>query len=81
MGALRRLIREAAESELIGMGGAYRKKEALRGELQAMVTEAVASGVVSSPAELEEWWRTLDLAASTLKSIPFEVWTKLASKR
>lgn len=62
------------------IGTEYKKKEALRGSFQKILENAISSGEISSKEELLEWWKNFDIAASALRSIPFEVWSKIMKK-
>ena len=79
---LRNIIRgcldEARRGKRIGAGAAYMKKEVVRERLQAVVVESVEGGEVSSPAELDELFLTMDMALKALRMVPFEVYQKLS---
>ena len=80
---LRNVVREALAEvkrpkKPIGPGVAYMKKEAVREKLQAVVLESVEGGEVSSPAELDELFVTMDMALGALRMVPFEAYQKLS---
>jgi hypothetical protein len=54
------------------------KKEVVRERLQAVVVESVEGGEVSSPAELDELFLTMDMALKALRMVPFEAYQKLS---
>jgi hypothetical protein len=73
-------------SEVISASPQYMQKERVREQLQAAIVAAVQAGKVKDPATLAAFLKRLsrpaspdkDLALTALKSIPFEVWLKLA---
>jgi hypothetical protein len=80
---LRNVVREVLAEvkrpkKPIGPGVAYMKKEAVREKLQAVVLESVEGGEVSSPAELDELFVTMDMALGALRMVPFEAYQKLS---
>lgn len=58
----------------------YQKKEKLREGIQNVIVSLVRSKVITSQEDLEKIIKDVDLVMTTLKIIPFEVWTKLAKK-
>lgn len=56
----------------------YMCKERVREVLQQLITGAVANGEVKNQKELDELVATVDMAAKTLRMIPYEVYAKLA---
>jgi len=74
--SLRRLIKEA-----IGASENYMKKERIREDLQARIADAVSSGDVKNEKDLEDYFKTVDMAVKALKMIPFEVFVKLGKTK
>jgi len=70
---LRNFIREAA----ISASPEYMKKEHVRERLQELIIAAMNDGAFSDEATRETFFADLNLAITTLKMIPFEVWQKL----
>lgn len=77
VGELKSLI---AEANKIAPSASYMKKEALRKLIQDAVTSSVATGDIKDEDGLKSFFADVDTAATALKSIPFEVWSKLASR-
>lgn len=66
--------------EAIAIPETYRQKEKVRGDLQAFVQERVRSGEVKNQEELDELFKTVNLAMTSLKMIPYDVFVKLNNK-
>ena len=77
IGTVRTLVREAK----IKASPAYIKKEKTREELQQMIIQRISSNEIASVTELETFFSDISLAMTALKSIPFEVWEKLAATK
>lgn len=64
----------------IAASKAYLKKEQVRELLQAMIAERVADGTIVDDETLAETFRDVELATLALKSIPFDVWSRMYKK-
>jgi predicted house-cleaning noncanonical NTP pyrophosphatase (MazG superfamily) len=73
-GLVREFIVEALKDSKVSASETYMKKEVIREKLQALVQEAVSSGEVQNAKELEEWWKTVEMAAKALKMVPLMAW-------
>jgi hypothetical protein len=73
-GLVREFIVEALKSSKVSASETYMKKEIVREKLQALVVEAVTSGEVQSQKELEDWWKTVEMATKALKMVPVMAW-------
>ena len=62
---------------MISASPEFMKKERTREMLQALVIEALKSGAFEDDETREEFFNQLQLAITTLKVIPFEIWQKL----
>lgn len=77
VGELKKLV---AEANKIAPSASYMKKEALRELIQGAVISSVAAGDIKDEKDLKSFFADIDTAATALKSIPLEVWSKLASR-
>ena len=73
-------ITEASEPTKIGPSVTYMSKERVREMLQTSVISGVQNGEIVDEASLKQRFSDVKLALTALESIPFEVWSKLASK-
>lgn len=73
-GLVREFVVEALKSGKVSASETYMKKEIVREKLQALVVEAIASGEVQSQKELDEWWKTVEMATKALKMVPVIAW-------
>lgn len=69
------------EAQRIGASPEYMKKERVREELQSMIAQKIAAGEIADDKSLKDFLSGIDLAMTSLKMIPFDVWTKLAGKK
>lgn len=69
------LIREYV-MEAIFAGSNYMKKEAVKQKLQSILESAIMNKDIASSEELTDWWKTIEMATNSLKSVPFFVWEK-----
>lgn len=67
-------------SEAIAASPAYMAKEHVREKLQGIVSEAIANGEIADQASLDEFWKTVDMAANALRMVPYDAMKKLAGK-
>lgn len=67
MSKLRRLVLE----ETIKASKEYMLKERIREEIQSLVSSRVSSGEISNEEQLRDFWKTVDMAISALKMVPF----------
>lgn len=77
MHILKKFVSEAVEEAKVRISDAYKRKEAVRAELQAIVAEKVRSGAIKDQADLDDYVSSMGLAMTALKMIPFDVWRKL----
>ena len=73
-GLVREFVVEALKRGKVSASETYMKKEIVREKLQAFVVEAVASGEVQSQKELDEWWKTVEMATKALRMVPVMAW-------
>lgn len=59
----------------------YMKKEELRQALQSLLEARVSSGDIASQEDLDNFWSTIDIASRALKSIPFDVFSRILTVR
>jgi len=79
-GLVREFIVEALKNSKVSASETYMKKEIVREKLQALVVEAVTSGEVQSQKELEDWWKTVEMATKALKMVPVMAWQSSGKK-
>ena len=77
---VREFVVEALKSRKVSASETYMKKEVVREKLQALVQEAVASGEIQNQKELDDWWKTAEMAAKALKMIPLMAWQTSGKK-
>ncbi len=77
---VREFIVEALKSGKASASETYMKKEVVREKLQALVQETVASGEVQNQTDLEEWWKTIEMATNALKMVPLMAWQTSGKK-
>ena len=80
-GLVREFVVEALKSSKVSASETYMKKEVVREKLQALVQEAVSSGEVQNPKDLEEWWKTVEMATKALKMVPLMAWQTTSGKK
>ncbi len=68
MKVLKRFIYEA-----ISAGSDYMAKEKIRESIQDLLIGALKSGDIKSQDELDEWWKTVEIAIKSLRLIPFAI--------
>ena len=68
MKVLKRFIYEA-----ISAGSDYMTKEKIRESIQDLLIGALKSGDIKSQDELDEWWKTVEIAIKSLRLIPFAI--------
>lgn len=79
LGQLRKLINEAGKR--IGASAAYLKKEKVREEMQRFIISQISAGNVSDQASLDALVKDIELSMTALRSVPFDVWKKLAGNK
>ena len=77
---MREFVVEALKSRKVSASETYMKKEVVREKLQALVQEAVASGEIQSQKELDDWWKTVEMATKALKMVPLMAWQSSGKK-
>lgn len=77
---VREFVVEALKSRKVSASETYMKKEIVREKLQTLVQEAVTSGEIQNQKELDDWWKTAEMAAKALKMIPLMVWQTSGKK-
>lgn len=80
-GLIREFIVEALKSSKVRASETYMKKEVVREKLQALLQEAVASGEVQNQKELDDWWKTVEMATKALKMVPLMTWQTTSGKK
>lgn len=73
-GLIREFVVETVRSGTVSASETYMKKEVVREKIQALVQEAVATGEIQNAKELEEWWKTVEMATKALKMVPLMAW-------
>lgn len=79
-GLVREFVVEALKGSKVSASETYMKKEVVREKLQALVQEAVSSGEVQNAKELEEWWKTVEMATKALRMVPLMAWQSSKKK-
>jgi hypothetical protein len=79
-GLVREFVVEALKSGKVSASETYMKKEVVREKLQALLQEAVASGEVQNQKELDDWWKTVEMATKALKMVPLMAWQASGKK-
>ena len=79
-GLVREFVVEALKSRKVSASETYMKKEVVREKLQALVQEAVASGEIQNQKELDDWWKTVEMASKALKMVPLMAWQTSGKK-
>jgi len=67
--------------EAVGAGIDYARKEAVRRDLQDLLSEAVRSGAITSQEELDDWFKSASMALGALKMVPLAAFQQLARKK
>lgn len=80
-GLVREFVVEALKSGRVSASETYMKKEVVREKLQTLVQEAVSAGEIQNPKELEEWWKTVEMATKALKMVPLMAWQTTSGKK
>lgn len=75
-GLIRELVSETLKTKKVAASKIYMKKEAVRENLQRLLQEAIDTEEVRSQEELEDWWKTIEMAAAALKMVPFTAWKR-----
>lgn len=89
MNELRSIIRDILEEAgpkpaskaKISASSEYMKKEAVKQQLQDLITAKIAAGEIQTQMQLEEWFSSASMALMTLKMIPIEAYSLLSKKR
>lgn len=76
MGKLRTIIRSLV-SEAVAASKEYMKKEAVRQQLQDIITAKVASGEISDQTQLDEWFQAASMSLNALKMVPIEAYMSM----
>ena len=79
-GLVREFVVEALKSGRVSASETYMKKEVVREKLQALLQEAVASGEIQNQKELDDWWKTVEMATKALKMVPLMAWQASGKK-
>jgi hypothetical protein len=79
-GLVREFVVEALKSRKVGASETYMKKEVVREKLQALLQEAVTSGEIQNQKELDDWWKTVEMATKALKMVPLMAWQASGKK-
>lgn len=79
-GLVREFVVEALKSGKVSASETYMKKEVVREKLQALLQEAVASGEIQNQKELDDWWKTVEMATKALKMVPLMAWQASGKK-
>ena len=79
-GLVREFVVEALKIGRVSASETYMKKEIVREKLQALLQDAVASGEIQNAKELEEWWKTVEMATKALKMVPLMAWQASGKK-
>lgn len=79
-GLVREFVVEALKSRKVSASETYMKKEVVREKLQALVQEAVASSEIQNQKELDDWWKTVEMASKALKMVPLMAWQTSGKK-
>lgn len=61
----------------VGPSKRYLKKESVREKLQGLVKNSISSGEVTNQDELEEFFKTAQMALDALKMVTYEAFLKL----
>lgn len=64
--------------EAIVASMSYRRKEIVREELQDMIVSRIKSGDITTQEDLAEFFKTITLATTALRSIPVDVFKKIS---
>ena len=79
-GLVKEFVVEALKSRKVSASETYMKKEVVREKLQALVQEAVASSEIQNQKELDDWWKTVEMASKALKMVPLMAWQTSGKK-
>lgn len=74
---LRSYVTEALSEAQVKISDAYKKKEAVRAELQGLVAAKVKSGAIQDQEALDAYIASMGLALTALKMVPFDVWKRM----
>lgn len=74
----REIIRQFVREALVSASSQYVNKEAVRESIQQLVMQQISDGKIASQADLDEFFKTVDMAVRALKGVPFDVFKKMA---
>lgn len=74
---LKAVVKSVIQEVAVEIPKSYRKKEAVRSDLQALIVSRVKSGEITSKEELDDFFKTLEMSTKALKMVPFEVYQTL----
>ena len=77
---VRKLVHDVIAEQKISASPEYMKKEKIREELQKLIVDKIATGVVNNEQELGSLISDINTAMTALKMVPFSVWQKLTKK-
>ncbi len=63
----------------VGASSEYMGQEQIRQALQSILEDRVTSGRIKNQKDLDTFWSVIDKAALALRSVPFEVLSKVMS--
>lgn len=74
---LKAVVKNVIQEVTVEIPKSYRKKEAVRFDLQALIVSRVKSGEITSKEELDDFFKTLEMSIKALKMVPVEVYQTL----
>lgn len=81
MTILRDFVKRTITESRVGASDDYLKKEDVRRSIQDMVTMMVKDGRISTQNDLEDVFKTMTMAISSLKMVPLDAFKRLETKR
>ena len=75
---MKNIIKQYVKEALVSASAEHVKKEVIRERVQSLITQMILDGSISSQEQLDDTFKTIDMAMRALKSVPFEVFQKLA---
>ena len=78
---VRAFVKSVIQEVAVEIPKSYRKKEAVRAEVQNMIATRIRNGEISSKEDLEEFFQALDMSFRALKMVPMEVFQGLKPKK
>ena len=74
---LKAVIKNVMQEIAIEIPKFYRKKEAVRADLQNLIVSRLKTREITSKEELDDFFKTVEMSLKALKMVPFEVYKNM----